>query len=156
MFWLMVIGIILLGLLFIIGDILFIPGGVVGIIGGIIVIYGVYLSYTSSFLAGNLTLLATIISIVVGLIVAMRSKTWKKVQLDTAIHSKADVNLDATIEKGDFGKAISRLMPMGKAKINEQIVEVSSVDGPINQGEDIEVVKIDGAKIFVKQKMTEI
>lgn len=71
----MIIGIILLGLLFIIGDILFIPGGVVGIIGGIVIIYGVYLSYTHSVLAGNITLLITIISIILGLVLAMRSKT---------------------------------------------------------------------------------
>lgn len=153
MFWLMIIGIILLGLLFIIGDILFIPGGVVGIIGGIVIIYGVYLSYTHSVLAGNITLLITIISIILGLVLAMRSKTWKKVQLDTAISSKTDVNIDAVIEKGDFGKAVSRLMPMGKAKINDQLVEVSSIEGPINQGDEIEVVKIDGAKIYVKQKL---
>lgn len=77
----------------------------------------------------------------------------EKVQLDTAISSKTDVNIDAVIEKGDFGKAVSRLMPMGKAKINDQLVEVSSIEGPINQGDEIEVVKIDGAKIYVKQKL---
>lgn len=152
MFWLLVFGVIALGLVFILVDILFIPGTFVGIIGGLILVYGVYLAYTFSSLAGTLTLLSTIVLLVLGLYLAMRSKTWNKVKLNTAINSKVDVNIDAMVEVGDVGICLSRLMPMGKARFNNFTVEVASIEGPVDTGQEIEIVKIESNKIFVKPK----
>ena len=152
MFWLMVFGVVILGLILILLDILFIPGAILGIIGALVMIYGVYLAFMESTLGGTITLLGSIALVILGIYIAIRSKTWKRVQLDTAIHSKTDVNMDAQVNVGDIGNAISRLMPMGKARFNGHVVEVASVEGTVNPGETVEIVKIDASKIFVTLK----
>ena len=58
------------------------------------------------------------------------------------------------IKIGDHGNSSSRLAPIGKALINEQYVEVHSVEGFVDENQEITVVQIETNKIFVKLKNT--
>jgi membrane-bound ClpP family serine protease len=54
---------------------------------------------------------------------------------------------------GDRGKTISRCAPMGKAQFANDFYEVSAYSDFIDHEKDIEIMKISGNKIFVKQLM---
>ena len=95
-------------------------------------------------------LLSTVLLSVVVLILALRSKTWKRIMLHTELDGKTNIVEEESVQVGDVGKTISRLAPMGKAFINNQYFEVTSTGGLIDQETEIRVVKIEGKKIFVK------
>jgi len=151
--WTVIIILILVGILVLLIEILVIPGsGVAGIIGFGLMVAGIWLAYTrEGAYAGHIALGVTLGVSVIGLLLALRSKTWKKAMLSTEIDSKV-----RTIDKDDLnvglkGKTISRCAPMGKAVFNDKFFEVSAFSEFIDEEKDIEIIKISGNKIFVKQ-----
>jgi membrane-bound ClpP family serine protease len=70
--------------------------------------------------------------------------------LHTEVDGKANLIDRNTVNPGDVGKTVSRLIPMGKALINNEYYEVSTFGEVIDPGQEIEVVKIENNKIFVK------
>ena len=69
--------------------------------------------------------------------------------LKTNISSKA-VALEASVSAGDKGQAVTRLAPMGNVRFGNDVQEVVSLDGIVNSGEKVEVVRIEDNKIYVK------
>lgn len=152
MFWILVIGIILIGFLFILAEVLFVPGGLLGAIGGIVLLYGIYLPYSvGETTGGHITLAATLVLLTLSLFMAIRSQTWKKIQLDRVIDSNVKNNDIDKLSVGDQGIAISRLNPMGTARFDKHSVEVSSFDNFTDEGKKVEIIKIEKNKIIVKQ-----
>lgn len=152
MSWTIILVLILVGLLFLVLEILVIPGTtVVGVVGFVMMAVGIWQSYAlHGTPTGHYVLIATIVFTIGLLVLSLRSKTWKRVMLNTSIDGKVN-EIDANaVRIGDVGKAISRIVPMGKALINDQYFEVTSTGDLIDQGTEIRVVKIDGNKIFVK------
>ncbi len=151
--WTVIIILILVGILMLLLEILVIPGsGVAGIIGFALMVAGIWLAYSrQGVTAGNITLGITLGVNLIGLILALRSKTWNKVMLKTQINSKAKTIPLEELKPGDKGRTVSRCAPMGKALFNDRFYEVSAFSEFIDQEQDIEIVKISGNKIFVKQ-----
>ena len=152
----LIIILILLGILLFLIEFLLIPGvGVAGIIGAVLMIGGVILGYTyHGVTVGNLVLGATVILSVISLVLVLKSKTWRKVMLDTKIDSKVN-----SIEKngkelnvGDTGTSITRLNPMGKIMVDGQYYEAQALNMLIDEGTPITIMKITGKKIIVKLK----
>ena len=56
------------------------------------------------------------------------------------------------INVGDTGTTLSRLAPIGKAMINDQITEVQSTVEMIDENQEVTVVKMNNNKIWVKLK----
>ena len=81
---------------------------------------------------------------------ALRAKTWKKLELDTVIDNKPE---EENIGVGDRGKAVTRICPMGTARINGKSYEVTALEGMIDAGSEVEVVHIENGKIYVKPVM---
>lgn len=151
MFWIIVFGIILLGLLFVLAEILFVPGGILGIVGILVILFGIYFGYSSGGTTnGHIVLVSTLVITVGAIAYAVRSKSWKKITLTTNIDQKYNSNAGILIEKGEIGKSITRLNPMGKAKFTNDDAEVISMDGFIDEGSSVVVHKIEGSKIYVK------
>ncbi|RLD33317.1 MAG: hypothetical protein DRI88_09290 [Bacteroidetes bacterium] len=150
--WPVIIILILVGLLMLLLEILVIPGsGVAGIVGFILMAAGIWLAYTrQGIYEGHITLAVTLGINLVGLVLALRSKTWKKAMLDTRIDSKARTFKSVDLKVGDKGKTISRCAPMGKAVFYDQFFEVSALAEFIDENSEIEIVKIAGNKIFIK------
>ena len=151
-----VIIIILIGLFLLLVEFLLIPGITVAGVGGVILIAGgITWAYTGfGTTAGHLTLLGTAIASVTVVVLALRSKTWKRLQLNTKIDSKVN-EIDANkFTVGMVGKAISRLAPMGTGQFGDKFVEVTSPQNFIDVNSDIVITKIEGNKIFVNQNNT--
>lgn len=142
---------ILIGLIMLVLEVLVIPGIVVGIIGFLLILWGIMSAYSDhNLLTGHVVLIATIIVSIAALVYVLKSKTWNKISLNDNISSKVNV-LDDVVEVNDEGVALSRIAPMGKAKIGTQIVEVSTQGDFINENSRIIVFRIEDNKIFVKQ-----
>ncbi|NOX85139.1 MAG: hypothetical protein GXO86_04100 [Chlorobi bacterium] len=151
--WTVIIILILVGILMLLLEILVIPGsGVAGIIGFALMVAGIWLAYSRQGVqAGNITLAITLGVNLIGLVLALRSKTWNKVMLKSQINSKVRTIDHAELKPGDKGKTVSRCTPMGKALFGDKFFEVSAFSEFIDQESEIEIVKISGNKIFVKQ-----
>jgi len=153
MTWTLIILLILIGLFLLILEIVAIPGTtVVGVLGVLIIIFAIWESYiTKGKLAGNITLASTIIISFVFIFYALKSKTWKKLQLNTSIDSKID-NIGNKVKVNDEGVTISRLAPSGKALINDDYYEVHTLSTFIDPDTPVVVIKIENNKIIVQPK----
>ena len=151
--WTIIIVLILVGLLMMILEIIVIPGaGFAGIIGFILMAVAIWLAYSrEGVIAGNITLGATLAINVVGLILVLRSKTWKKAMLKTVNTGKVNTIKEGMIKVGDIGTTISRCAPMGKANFDNIYYEVSTLSEFIDQEQKIEIIRISGNKIYIKK-----
>ena len=151
--WAVIITIILIGILGLVLEFLVVPGGIVGVISGLIIAGGVGLAYYKyGVLAGNITLIVTVIGILVGIFFLLRSRTWKKLMLNTKIESKVNEVDETKIKVGSEGMTVSRLAPGGKAIFDGEVAEVFSSHDFIDENQKIVVLKIEGSKITVKLK----
>ena len=147
-----IIVLILVGLVLIFAEILLIPGvGVAGILGLISMGGSCFYAFNQM---GNVTG-AIVTAINALLIVALtawvlRARTWKRFTLNTNIDSKATGSIKDSISIGDKGLTLTRLAPMGSARLAEEVYEVKALEGMIDPGVEVEVVLIEDNKIYVK------
>ena len=151
--WAVIITIILIGILGLVLEFLVVPGGIVGVVSGLVIAGGIGMAYYKyGVLAGNITLIVTVVGILVGIFFLLRSRTWKKLMLNTQIDSKVNEVDEAKIKVGSVGVTVSRLAPGGKASFDGEVAEVFSAHDFIDENQQIIVLKIEGNKITVKLK----
>ena len=149
----LVITLIILGLVLMFAEVLLIPGvGIAGILG-IASMAGscVYAFMEMSQTAG---IVVTIVNAVLLLLISiwvLRAKTWQRFALETNISSKAIVP-EAEVVVGAVGVTVTRLAPMGTARFGNLRIEVTAREGMIDPGVEVEVVEIDGIKVYVTIK----
>ena len=146
-----IIIILLIALLLIFLEIFVLPGiNVAGILGLLLMIAGIYLGYrqigapTAHYILATTLVLGTLI-----MFFGLRSSTWRKVALDTAIESKVADDVSENVKVGDRGTALTRLGPIGTVLINGMTFEAKSAN-IIDAKTEIEVMEIDGNEIIVK------
>ena len=148
-----IILLILLGVILFLVEFLIIPGVTVAGIGGALVMgAAVFMAYrTHGVTAGNYTLLAVLLISVASLVLALRSKTWRRFMLKTNIDSKVEVGLeDQKIKPGDKGETVTRLAPIGMVRVNDLVIEGKSIGGFLDPKTKVEVTKVLGTQIIVK------
>nr|NQU92982.1 hypothetical protein [Bacteroidota bacterium] len=155
MSWTVIAVLIIVGLLFLLLEILVVPGTtVVGIVGFILIAIGIWQTYiVYGAPAGHYILAGSILLTVVALGFSLRAKTWNRAMLHSEIDSQTNVISDSSIKVGDVGKTVSRLVPSGKALINNEYFEVHSSGEFIDPQTHVEVTKIEFNKIWVKLKI---
>ena len=134
-------------------ELFFIPGTtVVGIVGILLAILGIFFAYTQhGSSAGHLSLVITL-SLIIGLIIyGAKSDAWSKLANKNAITSKSNVIENESVKVGDTGICLSDIKPAGKARINNASFEVHSLGEFILHGKQIEVIKLSGNKIYVRE-----
>jgi len=152
----LIIILILLGILLFMIEFLLIPGiTVAGIGGAILMIGGVILGYHHHGMqVGNMILLGTVVFSILTLYFVLKSRTWKKIMLDSKIDSK--VNLlernETMIKEGQEGVSVTRLNPMGKVLINGEYYEASCQNQFLDEQTPIVIIKISDNKIIVEPK----
>lgn len=154
MTWTIIAVLILVGFLFLLLEVLVLPGtNIAGFIGFALIAIGVWQAYAGyGPVAGSLTLGGCVVLSVGGLYYSLKSGTWKRAALNKNIDGKVNLVDPAKIKKGDTGRAVSRLAPMGKAMINNEYFEVKTQGEYVDAGTEIEVINIDFNKITVKPK----
>ena len=138
---------------FLLLEILVLPGtNIAGVLGFVLLGIGIWQAYaTYGGFAGTIALVLIVIFSIIALYFALKSRTWKRAALNKNIEGKVNIIDSEKIKPGDHGKAISRLVPMGKAIINGEYYEVKTNGEFIDQETEIEVVKIEYNKVFVKK-----
>ena len=150
---LIILLLILLGIILLMLEFAVIPGSAIAGVSGIgVLAYSAYLAFDHyGTFAGILTVGILITLLPILFFRFLRSKTGKKMQLDSTISGVMDVLERERFKVGDKGRAISRLAPMGKVEFNNHIVEGKSTGEFIDDGSEIEIVSIQNNKLIVKQ-----
>lgn len=150
-----IILLIVTGLLLLVLEILIIPGtSVAGVLGFIAIGIGIWQAWVGyGTTVGVIVTFSTLAGAIASLYFSLKSRTWKRLMLNDTIDSKVNLVDAAKVKPGETGETISRLAPAGKARINGELYEVHSLSGFIDQRIEIEIVKIDHQKIFVKLKI---
>jgi len=146
-----VLFLIIAGFLLILLDLFVFPGTSVLGIGGItcLVIGIVRMFLIFGPVAGWISLLSVLGICAILVFLIIRKKAWKKVMLNDELEGRVNVVNKHKVNVGHEGIAVSRLVPVGQATFDGEIVEVHSLDGFTDQKTPVKVVKIENNKIFV-------
>ena len=144
--------IVLVATLLLVVEVMLIPGfGFTGILGAATMIGAVaYSFFVIGSLAGWITLLVTIAICVALFVWALYGKSLDKVALKKKIESTVKEDEITKFSVGDKGVSRTRLALIGEAEINGLIVEVKSESGLIDEGRPVEIVRISGDTVFVR------
>lgn len=151
--WLLIIGLILGGLLLLVLEVMVIPGvGVVGFFGFGMMVYSFYRVFADHGVkAGVITIVVTFFLSLLVIWLALRSKTWRKISLNTELAGKVNTLEPEELKAGDRGVTIGRISPMGKVRIGTRFYEVKSGGAYIDPDKEIEVTRIEGNEIYVRE-----
>jgi len=142
-----------LAIVLILIEIFLLPGITLAGIGGILfAIGGAIYAYTVSISAGHITLISSAITFGIIFFWMLRSNSFKRVALHTEVDSKLTSSKELGIQPGDEGTTISRLAPIGKARINEITVEAKSEGELIDENTLIVVTRVDSYNVIVTPK----
>jgi membrane-bound ClpP family serine protease len=149
---LIIVLLILTGIVLFVVEFLIIPGITVAGVGGVIFLgAGIYYGYVEyGTPTGHYILMASLTVALVSVVFMLRSNTWKKTMLETNNEAHIPDVADLNVAVGDKGISISRLMPMGKVKVNNNAIEARAQTGFIDQKTEIEIVSIEKTYIIVK------
>lgn len=140
-------------ILLILLEIFMLPGVTVAGVGGFIfAVGGLIYAYSLDTMTGHITLVASLLLFGGAFAWLLRSKSFSRVALKTDIASKLLSSRELGIKPGDEGITLSRLAPIGKARINGLTVEAKSMDELINENTPVEVVRVEGYNVIVKVK----
>lgn len=147
-----IILLILLGLLLLLIEFAVIPGITIAGIGGFVLlgasVYIAFVQYGTGI--GFLTLAVVLVLAPLMIYYFFKSKSGKKMILENKISGKVDLVDNKKIAAGDFGKTIGRLAPMGKIKVNGQVVEAQSTGIMIDPKTDVRILKVESNKVIVE------
>ncbi len=152
-----IIGLILLGIFFLVIEIYLIPGiSVAGIAGVACLIGGIFMAYVRlGTAAGNWTLGLSLVGLAGVLYGFYRSRTFDKMALKTNIDSKTDPFRGLEVKKGDKGVAVTRLGPIGKIQINDTMIEGHAENELIDAGTRVEVIEVGAYNVTVRTLSTD-
>lgn len=149
-----IITLIILGIILLLVEFLVIPGVTVAGIAGTLLIVGGVISgyYYQEPPVGNYITLGTVVIIIILFITAFKTKTWQKIGLKSSINSHSGEDVAEIYKVGDEGVTVSRLAPIGKVMINDNLVEARSLGGFIDPNTPIVIIRTEKNKLFVEQK----
>lgn len=147
-----IIGLMVLGVIFVLLELFFLPGiSVASIIGLCCFGAAIYLSYTLyGALAGSIALALVLVICGIAIWLFFRSKALDKMALTTEIDSNV-ADKRNKVQVGSQGICLSRLAPMGKVLIDGESFEAKSEGDMIDEGCQVEVIAADQFQIVVKQ-----
>ncbi|MDR1743062.1 MAG: hypothetical protein LBR48_04490 [Dysgonamonadaceae bacterium] len=144
--------VILLGILFLLIEIFLLPGiSIAGIAGALLIVGGIVYAYLYlGTAAGNITLFSSGIVLGGAFIWLLRSKSLRKIALDTEIKESVDNSDLKKIQPGDTGVTLSRLNPIGRVLINDVVVEGKTANGEL-LGTDVPIkaLRVDSHQVVV-------
>ena len=149
---LIILFLIFLGILLLLLEFAVIPGITIAGIGGVLLLgASIYLAFDSyGIIFGIIT---TAFVLVVSPLLVLRffkSKSGKKMVLESEISGRVDQIDENTIHAGDEGVTIGRLAPTGKVRVNSQTMEGKAITGFIDQQVPIRVVEILKTQVIVE------
>jgi len=148
----LIIGLIILGIFFMIIEVYLIPGISIAGIGGVACMAGGIIIAYKKFGTGSGTLTLAISVLVLGIVLYWfyKSKTLDKMALKSEINSKTEPFQGLNVSVGDTGVTISRLAPIGKILVNGKTIEGRSENEMIDENTPIIVTEIGTYNVLVR------
>jgi membrane-bound ClpP family serine protease len=143
---------IFLGIVLLLIEFTVIPGVTIAGIGGFLLLAAsVYIAFVDlGNFAGFITLAFVLIISPIFIYYFFKSRAGKTMILDSEIDGIIENFNPDNLKVGDIGKTIGRLAPMGKIKVNGEVVEAQSNGSFIDHQTDIRILKIHQNKIIVE------
>jgi len=150
--FLIIIFLVILGIVLLLIEVTILPGITVAGVGSFLVlVYSVYLAFSSyGSLVGFLTLAFVLIVSPLLVYYFFKGKAGKSMVLNTVITGVANEINPEKVKVGDIGVTIGRLAPMGKIKVNDEVVEVRSTGAFVNPGENVRIISIEKSLVTVE------
>ncbi|KAF0235644.1 MAG: hypothetical protein FD181_3355 [Prolixibacteraceae bacterium] len=143
---------IFLGIVLLLIEFTVIPGVTIAGIGGFLLLAAsVYIAFSElGNAAGFITLAVVLVISPLLFYYFFKSRAGKKMILDSEIDGVIENFNPENLKVGDIGKTIGRLAPIGKIKINGEIVEAQSNGSFIDHQTNVRILKIQQNKIIVE------
>ena len=150
--WSTVISLVVFGLILVVAEVIFVPGTtVVGIIGFCFLVVGVGLSFKYFGSEVGWVMLGTTSVACGGLLYfSFTTNMWSRFSLKSSNKSKVNEGELDQLLVGMEGTTISALRPIGKAELNNQVVEVKTNGDYLDSGSRIRVIKIVSNQIIIE------
>jgi membrane-bound ClpP family serine protease len=150
--FLIILFLIALGIILLLIEFTILPGITIAGIGGFLLFaYSVYLAFTSyGNLVGFLTLAFVLIASPILLLLMFKGKSGKKLMLKAVVSGVANEIDESKVKVGDIGISVGRLAPMGKVKLNDELIEVKSSGAFVDPGEKVRIIQIEKSLITVE------
>ena len=147
-----IILLIIIGIILLLIEFAVIPGVTIAGIGGFLLLAAsVYIAFSQlGNAAGFITLAVVLIASPILLYYFFKSRTGKNMILNSEIQGKVENFEPGKLKVGDTGKTIGRLAPMGKIKVNGEVVEAQSTGTFIDPQTEIRIIKINSNQIIVE------
>lgn len=149
---LIILFLIFLGIVLLLIEFTILPGITIAGVGGVLLFgYSIYLAFVSyGNLVGFLTLAFVLLFSPILIFRLFKGKSGKKMMLKTVLKGFANEINQEKVKVGDVGVTIGRLAPMGKIKVNDEVVEVKSTGNFVDPGEKVRIIQIDKSLITVE------
>ncbi len=149
---LIILFLIFLGIILLLIEFTILPGITVAGIGGILLFgYSIYLAFISyGNWVGFITLAFVLIVAPTLVVTVFKGKRGNKMVLNAVLHGFTNEINQEKVKVGDIGVTIGRLAPMGKIKVNNEVVEVKSTGAFVNPGEKVRIIEIEKSHITVE------
>jgi len=149
---LIILFLLFLGVLLLLLEFAVVPGITIAGIGGVVLLgASIYMAFDSyGITAGILTLVFVVFMVPFLFLRFFKGRTGKKMILESKITGKVNEFGTDAIRVGDEGITIGRLAPMGKVRINNQVVEGKSLGNFVDQQVKVRVVEVLRTQIIVK------
>jgi membrane-bound ClpP family serine protease len=150
--FLIIIFLIVLGIILLLIEVTILPGITVAGVGSFLVlVYSVYLAFTAyGSLVGFLTLAFVLVVSPLLVYYFFKGKAGKSMVLNTVLTGIANEINPEKVKVGDIGVTVGRLAPMGKIKVNDEVVEVRSTGTFVNPGEKVRIIHIEKSLVTVE------
>lgn len=156
-FWISILA-LLLGMLALALEIFVVPGfGVAGITGIILIAWSILLfsiDFTQATMALVIGLVATVAVFFFGLRFFKNFNIWQKLTLSTRQNRESGYvapQSELILHIGKVGKAMTPLRPSGTAEVLGQRLDVVTEGGFIPSGTTVEVIRVEGTRIIVRE-----
>ncbi len=147
------VGILLLGIFFIVLEIFIFPGFFVpGIAGAFLMLLAIYFAYINhSVWVGHTFMFSALFLSVIAIFIGLRPNTWKKISLATELEGNVATSKELDVAVGDEAVTVSRLAPMGSIKVNGKRMEAKSKKGYIDENQTVRIVSVSRNQIVVEE-----
>ncbi len=149
---LIILFLIFLGIVLLLIEFTILPGITIAGVGGLLLFgYSIYLAFVSyGNLVGFLTLAFVLLFSPILIFRLFKGKSGKRLVLKTVLKGFTNEINQEKVKVGDVGVTIGRLAPMGKIKVNDEVVEVRSTGNFVDPGEKVRIIQIDKSLITVE------
>jgi membrane-bound ClpP family serine protease len=149
---LIILFLIFLGIVLLLIELTVLPGITIAGVGGVLLFgYSIYLAFNSYGTLGGLLTLAFVLIVAPTMVMMLfKGKSGKKMMLKAVLHGTANEINEEKVKIGDIGVTIGRLAPMGKIKVNDEVVEVKSTGTFVDPGAKVRIIRIEKSLITVE------